>query len=360
MPEKNTLPLISWDFGTAYDFFASLRVLHEPAKFDLRASWAAGVRSRLSQADRETIERSMDVIHFPAGWIHSLPAPKDAASALRILADLPPAERLPALGLMNEFHPVLVAMLRAIAAKGSWDESDREQLRSLQPSKLQLKPKSFSRFLDTWAHPAEFGEAYLQALRSYQAAFFSEEEGHIQGVLKESLSRAQRLSESYTPVELIEDLSEGVRVEYVRDLEQILLVPSYWISPLIVIERLDPTCILMLFGARPKELSLVPGEAIPDTMLRAMKALADPTRMKILRYLGQQPYTPAQLARLLRLRAPTMTHHLNTLRLAGLVHLTLAGEGEKMYQARPEAVDGAFKTLKEFLNSDSDHQARNT
>ena len=351
MDEQRTYPQVSWDWGTAYDFFVSLRVLNEPDKFDLRASWAAGVRSRLSPSDREILEISMDVIHFPMGWIHSLPAPKDAATALRALSGLSPDERLPALGLPHEFPTQGVDLLHSVARKASWDERDRDQLRSLLPTKSPLKPKSLGRFLDTWARQAEFGEAYLRALHSYQVAFFSEEEGHIQGMLQESLSQAQELAGSKTPMELIEELSQGVRVEYAKDMEHIILVPSYWISPLIVIERLDPGCVMMLFGARPKDISLVPGEAIPDTMLRALKALSDPTRLKILRYLGQQPYTPSQLARLLRLRAPTVIHHLNALRLAGLVHLTLVGEGEKMYQARAEAVDAAFTTLNEFLDT---------
>ena len=37
------LPRLSFDFGTAYDLFISLQVLHYPEKFGLRASWAAGV-----------------------------------------------------------------------------------------------------------------------------------------------------------------------------------------------------------------------------------------------------------------------------------------------------------------------------
>ncbi len=354
MAEENTLPRISWDSGTAYDLFVSLRVLNEPEKFDLRPSWAAGVRSRLSPGDREVLEASLDVIHFPLGWIHTLPSPKDAATALRALAAHPPAERLPALTFTSDYSPPAMELLLSVARKGSWDESDREQLRSLQPGKSPLKSKYLGRFLDTWSHPAEFGEAYLQALHAYQAAFFAEEEGHIRGMLQEALSQAQELAVSYTTMELIEELSQGVRVEFVKDLEGIILVPSYWISPLIVIERLDPSCVLMLFGARPKDISLVPGEYIPDAMLRALKALADPTRLKILRYLGQRPYSPSQLARLLRLRAPTVIHHLNALRLAGLVHLTLVGEGEKMYQARAEAVEGAFRKLKAFLESGSE------
>lgn len=45
-----TAPLrtkLYWDFGTAYDLFLSLHVLHEPDIFGLKASWAAGVRSRI-------------------------------------------------------------------------------------------------------------------------------------------------------------------------------------------------------------------------------------------------------------------------------------------------------------------------
>jgi DNA-binding transcriptional ArsR family regulator len=354
MDDQKKYPEISFDLGTAYDFFVSLRVLHDPNKFDLRASWAAGVRSRISPKEREILEVSQDVIHFPTAWIHSLPSPKDTPTALRILESLPSEQRLPALGLAKDFPPPMLDLLQTVAARGSWDERDREILRSNQPGRLPLKTKSLTRVLDTWSHAAEFGEAYLQALRSYQAAFFAEEEGHIQGMLQDSFARAQQLAVTNTPFELIEELSQGVRVEFIKDLQQIILVPSYWITPLIVIERLEPHCIAMLFGARPKDISLVPGEAIPDAMLRALKALADPTRLKILHYLGKQPYTPSQLARLLRLRAPTVIHHLNALRLAGLVHLTLVGEGEKMYQARPEAVQVTFASLKEFLIAGSD------
>ena len=84
-------------------------------------------------------------------------------------------------------------------------------------------------------------------------------------------------------------------------------------------------------------------------MLRTIKTLGDPTRLKILRYLAQENITPAELARRLRLRAPTVTHHLNLLRLAGLVYLTLGEKGKRRYEARPDAVDEAFALLRTFL-----------
>jgi DNA-binding transcriptional ArsR family regulator len=106
---------------------------------------------------------------------------------------------------------------------------------------------------------------------------------------------------------------------------------------------------VVLFGARPPEVSLVPGEVVPDGLLRALKALSDPTRLLILRYLNDQPQTPSQLARRLRLRPPTVIHHLNALRLAGLVYVTLEGRQEKRYTVRVAAVTDIFGVLRQFL-----------
>jgi len=73
--------------------------------------------------------------------------------------------------------------------------------------------------------------------------------------------------------------------------------------------------------------------------------------LQILQYLTEQPLTPTQLSRRLRLRVPTVIHHLNTLRIAGLVKLTLGEEAvTKHYAARPEAVDLAVVSLKKFLS----------
>jgi DNA-binding transcriptional ArsR family regulator len=351
MAARNSTSIISWDWGTAYDFFVSLRVLLEPDKFNLRASWAAGVRSRLSIQDRETLEAAKEVFHFSLKWIYSLPAPKDANSALRALESISPIERLAKLALSHDTPGELVDVLHQVAARRSWNEKDRDLLQNHHPAKTTLKAKSINTILEAWSHPDEYGEAYLQALGAYQAAFFSEEEERIRLALQDALAVAQEKARVLLPGELIEDLSQGVRFASLNDINQIVLSPSYWITPLIVFEQIGVGSVLMLFGARPADISLVPGEAVPDAMLRSLKALADPSRLKILRYLAEGSYTPSQLSRLLRLRAPTVIHHLNDLRLASLVHLTLEGGGEKRYKARLETVDGTFTTLRGFLDA---------
>ena len=85
---KDGDPIIQWDWGTAYDFFISLHVLHKPNKFGLRGAWAAGVRSRLPDADRELLDEYSAFLHWPLKWIHQLPDPKDENVYSLIKADL--------------------------------------------------------------------------------------------------------------------------------------------------------------------------------------------------------------------------------------------------------------------------------
>jgi DNA-binding transcriptional ArsR family regulator len=72
-----------------------------------------------------------------------------------------------------------------------------------------------------------------------------------------------------------------------------------------------------------------------------------------MRYLNEESLTPSEIARRLRLRPPTVTHHLSALRLAGLVHLSLGASGEKRYAARMEAIQASCAHLVEFLTQES-------
>jgi predicted transcriptional regulator len=56
-----------------------------------------------------------------------------------------------------------------------------------------------------------------------------------------------------------------------------------------------------------------------EQLLTFFKALADANRLKIIGLLSQQPYSVEQLAALLNLRPPTVSHHLKLLSEAGLV-----------------------------------------
>jgi DNA-binding transcriptional ArsR family regulator len=352
-------PNILWDWGTAYDLFASLHVLHHPEKFGLRGSWAAGVRSRLSPTQRTVLEDAQELfINSPLAWVSRLPDPKDAATVLWALDQITPAERLSALAFHTGEASEILDALRGVSVRGTWNNADLERLQLFHQQKGRKTPSNrLIITLDWWSRPEEFGERYLTALQAYVISFFAEEERRIKPYLQQALEKAQEMASRLEFSNLIIELSKGVKIAALEDADEVILVPSYWTTPLVMYDYMLENHWVVLFGARPADVSLVPGEVVPHAMLLALKALSDPTRLLILRYLTDQPQTPSQLARRLRLRAPTVIHHLSALRLAGLVYVSKDKEEEKKYTVRKSAVKDSFDALHKFLSVNGEDRA---
>jgi DNA-binding transcriptional ArsR family regulator len=346
-----TLPRLVWDIGTAYDLFISLEVLHKPEEFGVRASWAAGVRARLSAAEREILEWSQLLCPLPLPWIYKLPAPKDAITVLWALGRVPARARLPLLALGPAVPADAEAVLRGIAARGRWDEQD---LGILLPVYRQREGESHSSeevadLLGWWARAEEFGERYLEALRTYHQVFFAEEEARLRPALQQALNRAQDLAERLPLEDMLEELSQ-IRLDALPPVARWVAVPSYWNRPRTILTQIDPRCGMWLFDARPADVSLVPGEVVPDPMLQALKAFSDPTRLRILQYLAGEPLSSAEMARRLRLRAQTVAHHLTVLRQAGVVRTVEGSSGaEKCYVTDLEVIADIFASFQAFL-----------
>ena len=365
MANEQTTPIaIEWEFGTAYELFISLHVFHEPDHYGIRASWAAGVRSRIPAAERKLLEDVYMLVGVPLAWIHSLPAPKDAISALWALKQIPPAQRMIKLQMLDaaceydeyedsQKHKTFNETLLRIARERSWKPEDADFFMKIWSKKsgASAKKDALERALDWWSRPDELGDGFLAALQSYYQAFFEEEEKRVEPVLRAGLERAQDLSSRLTIDKLFTELSQGIQWEGEFRTSKLVIGPAFWTTPLVFFEKLDPDTMLLLFGARPAEMSAIPGETLPDGLVRSLKALADPTRLKILFYLSHESLTPSEIARRLHLRAPTVTHHLNELRLASLVEVSFKNN-EKRYAIRAQALDSAFNTLTSFLHGE--------
>ncbi len=344
-PQTTTL---GWDVGTAYELFVSLHVLHEPERYDLRPSWAAKIRSRIPTTERTFLEEIQPFISFPLGWVHNLPQPKNAITVLYALQQIPAAERgIRMMDLEKGIQPEAKRLLQ-IADSHRWDKGDLSALTPIMcHDAVDQDEQRLIAFLNWWARPDDFGTLLYSGLQAYFTAFFEQEELRVGPVLVAGLKRAKELSGRLSIPELISELSQGV--QFTEELgKEMIVVPTYWMTPLVHLGEIGPDRKMFLFGARPSNMSAIPGELVPDGMLIALKALADPTRLKILRYLSQEELTPSELSRRLNLRAPTVTHHLKELRLAGLINLTIRGQ-EKHYRARLGALDSIHSDLKGFL-----------
>ena len=338
-----------WEVATGYDFFTSIHVLHKPTEFGLRGAWAKGVRSRLPGKFRTFFEETAEFYLAAVEWVNQLPEPKDAATLLNAMQQIPAQERFLTLLRSESFPPLVNQILDQVAAKQAWTEAERDRL--IQLSKEEghpMTPAYTEKMLDSWAKGYEYGELILEALKTYFDVFFAEEEERIRPALERAVAEAQEKAAQLPLDELFVELSEGWRFGERAMRPEFVMIPSFWIAPLVMLNPVSDQRAIFLFGGRPDDASLVPGEVVPDALFRALKALADPTRLRVLRYLEESPLTPTELAKKLRLRAPTVIHHLNNLRLAGLVIITW-DQGDKRYAARMTRVDEMYGQLRRYL-----------
>jgi DNA-binding transcriptional ArsR family regulator len=350
---------IQWDIGTAYDMFVSLRILHIPESFGLRPKWASGMRARLSNQSRDTLEQAETLLFAkrPTHWVHSLPPPRNGATVLAEMARIPPPDRLAALVFTAEIAPGVTAILSQVAEQGEWDnhalgviEQEFVWWTGTRPSTQEA-----TQMLDLWARADEFGNQYLAMLQEYYDVFFAEEERRLQPALEIALEKAQSAYQELAWEQFLAEVVGGVSPdEFPAGVTDLTLVPSYWVTPYAFRLHASPTHFIIAFSGRPPGASLVPGEEVSDMLISALKAIADPTRLRILQYLAESPATPTQLARRLRLRTSTIGHHLKQLQLVGLVRVNQRQGKEIHYVARIEDVDALQTTVRQFVNKDDD------
>ncbi|NOH01460.1 MAG: hypothetical protein HND47_05530 [Chloroflexi bacterium] len=164
-------PKIIWDFGTAYELFISLHVLLEPEYFGIRPSYAASVRARIPAAERKLLEELYPLLGVPLKWLNTLPAPKDAISALWAFKQIPPAERmLEVYGVRETYksdnpeeiekHKAFRDILLRIAAEGKVLSTDVDFFQKLFSKKHgNMKRETVESALDWWSRPRGTGRS---------------------------------------------------------------------------------------------------------------------------------------------------------------------------------------------------------
>lgn len=352
---------INWLSGTGFDLFVSLCVLIDPGHYGLRRTWAAGVRSRLSAEDRGYIEAVQPFVWVPIAWLTTLNVqPLSAEAVLDALETIPAEERLASLTVNSAIPKSVRDVLYSTQKTGGWNSEEHAIVKAYyRQSTIPVKGEHLDALRDAWREPAQFGEKYLRALKAYQHVFFTEGEEHVRLAQEKGLAAAKRKAENLDVEELLESLSQGIQFEkyFHNDFDwtpDFVLAPSFWSSPLIHINQINENKVGIVFGCRDDKVGLVPGEVVPPMLVARLKALSDPTRLRILRYLAEEPMTPSQLARKLRLRPPTVVHHLSQLRLAGLVQIILQAGGKRRYAFRQEGTQDAMEGVFEFILAENE------
>ncbi|WP_409303021.1 ArsR/SmtB family transcription factor [Peribacillus sp. SCS-155] len=186
----------------------------------------------------------------------------------------------------------------------------------------------------------EFRDYYAEVLRYWHQKYPISE--HILDKLAEKAAGVESSVGSMDSVELIEQITNGIKIVPDKVTKQVIMIPSYHITPMNFVSPLNEILMITFPVEIPGENKEIP----PMRLSRLTRALGDDKRLQILRILASKPYNLTELSRELQISKSNLHYHLTLLRTAGLVRgiKDLSNKHDR-YEVRPDM----FGQLKELL-----------
>lgn len=194
----------------------------------------------------------------------------------------------------------------------------------------QLKDIGYPIRAVTVQYLLDHGELFLQALQQLMQAvarrISTEAFAKANQEAKKFISDRKASGESTDPLLLAESIM-GKRFRNRGPYAQYYLVPTFF------------GVTIRIFQHQQVLFVKVPEKAISDQQITDMwKAISDPTRYRILQIIAHNETTRAvDIVAELNLSAPTISHHLDTLRHAGMIHTEPSGRS-KYYSINHNAI----------------------
>jgi DNA-binding transcriptional ArsR family regulator len=334
------------DFGTAYELVLGLRMFvdraEDPASYALGPEWFERTRNALSPRASDAIERYSGGHEILFGYLLALaaeaPPPRDATALLGVLETTSSEDlRRLLLGYRLETYRGDVSR-ETIAAAARGEEAAR---RTLLNGCADWQRAPYEHVLSLGADEAK--RLLQRSVKGWQEAVLGPAERATTRVLRRSALAARVLAERLPPEELVDTATRGIRYSPEPGICRILLVPHVVSRPWSIFTEAGDTKIVC-FGVGDV---YVTGDAPPDPLVAAFKALGDETRLRILRRVAEGPATLHELTELLGLAKSTVHGHLLVLRTAGLV---VADASKKAgYRLRRETLAESAALLDTYL-----------
>jgi len=189
-------------------------------------------------------------------------------------------------------------------------------------------------------------ELIVAVLHDWNEQYFRHIDPEILQTVQQSGEQVTQLIPSTPSVELIEQYTNGIRVEPVPQIEKVLLVPQMHCNPYTVIDHYKG----MIVCQYPVEMSLS-DPAIPSSMMMNMlKALSDENRLRIMQYVAQGPRTFKEIAAYIGLVKSNVHYHLTALRLSGLLRSHYVKDKIESYSSRIEHLKHLESDIVDFIH----------
>jgi len=329
---------VEWDVRPAFDFLISLSS-DSGTTDDLPApdrEWLKGALASLPKDVKSYLgrEHQSDVLVHLGSYIVEQRDVRTSAEVVSSIAAAKPADlfRSMAMYAADADHEELN---RALAG-------DREAATAVRARLKGPKTQALRLILDD---PAAAQEQLATVLHGW-AALFAPIESRVTSILERDVELREGDRASLSGVELVERTTGGIRFVPDPTIERVILAPSYFARPFNYLFagsswRFDG------YPVSDEALEVDPLSP-PASVLRLHRALGDAMRLRILKALAEKDLYGAELAAQLDISKPTVSHHMDQLRAAGLVTAVQAGSAV-YYSLRRERVQDALTDLTRFL-----------
>lgn len=323
----------------------SLHVLMHPKEHPLQHPWIRQMRT-LSPALKREI-RAFWFLYSDITADFMLPERADASqtfdAALATFAALPPERARYELARPAFFY------FEPNAGPESLERDDvRERVRRRAGAAIARQ---------LFDDPAAVQARVVDLLAAYWAESFAAEWARLEPTLAAEAERAQ----GEDPVSLLAQVRSELQVDEPRRLlirvsghehaltvapeNPLRMIPSVYVWPHVRINCDAPWPLSVLYPPRTMKRG-VAGPPPPDALVRGLRAAADPTRLRILRLVGERPRSTEELAPLVGLSESGLSKHLRALTDAGLLTTRRQGwyvlytlERERLERLGPELAD---------------------
>jgi DNA-binding transcriptional ArsR family regulator len=249
-------------------------------------------------------------------------------------------------GLGDDWHEIARNLIRArLTIKPGRKNDLTPRIQAFARRFPTMEREAVVRFL---TEPEQEHARLMDAIRDWYQYVFAVEEPRVATALKREAATIERRAGELSAEELFTNTVRGIEYKPPACVERIVLAPSIMIMPSIFYLHVDDT-ITYCYPIPNTERSASDIEtAQRREMVRLFDALADDTRIRILRLLSQRQMYLTELADNLKLTKATTRHHMIRLRAAGLVTLHTR-DHLSYYSLRRETLEEPTRSLLNYL-----------
>lgn len=194
--------------------------------------------------------------------------------------------------------------------------------------------------------PEAHGRRLVDIVERFRDAVWRDLEDEAMGPIRRDVAHRQdRLASGDDPMAVIVEATNGYEPPDDAGLRRVVLLPSYWMRPWLVLGQSQNTEVISTVVA--DGFLILPSEAPPPALLKLAKALSDESRLRLLRRMSSGPVSLSEATDALDVTKATAHHHLSILRQAGLVSMRGTGRATR-YALRHDPADAARDALSSY------------